>query len=106
MFESLKSWCVFPVYVHRYSGFSASGDALHATTVEYKCYHVDSMLAITDKNGKEYISNTQVYLPSGNDVSIEDFISFPDLSTPREIRKLGDFLDGNTRSISIRVIYL
>lgn len=107
MFESLLSWCKFPVYVHKKTGFSAGGDYLHAAPIEYKCYRVDSMQTITDKFGKEYISNTQVYLPSDySDVTVEDLISFPDLLDKREIRKIGGFFDGETGTISVAIVYL
>lgn len=105
MFESLRTWCKFPVFIHRYTGTSLSGDPSYADPVEAECYRVDEMRNITDKFGTECTSYATVYLPPEYEIAEEDCISFAD-GPKCEIRKLGGYFDGNTGNLSIRVVYL
>ena len=52
------------------------------------------------------MSGTQIYFPPDVPVAEEDMIVLPVDSKPREVRKIGGFLDGNTGETSIRVVYL
>lgn len=106
MYASLISWCKFPVNVHKCSGYTASGDREYSEPVAYKGYRVDEMRVITDKNGDSYTSFAHVYFPPDVPMGIDDCLSFPDDETPREVRKLGGFFDGNTGARSIWVVYL
>lgn len=106
MYDSLKEWCTFPVNIHKHSSFSISGDEILSKSTIVNGYRVDEMRKIVDKEGKEYISNVHVYFPPEVSITLEDMISFPEATTPREIRKIGGFSDGNTGTLSIAVVYL
>ena len=106
MFESLISWCRFPVNVHCYTGVDIAGDPSYSAPVLHSGYRVDEMRTIVDKYGANYVSHTTVYLPPDVEIKESDCISFPDDTARREIRKLGGYFDGNTGALSIRVVYL
>ena len=106
MFESLLSWCRFPVYVHGHTGVDIAGDDSYAAPVLYKGYRVDEMRTITDKFGTTYTSYATIYLPPDVTIKESDCISFPGDKDKREIRKLGGYHDGNTGALSIWVVYL
>lgn len=106
MFESLRSWCRFPVNIYKYKGKTGSGDNKYDTPAEYKGYPVEMTELISDKNGKEYMSRLRIYFPENVPISVEDMISFPNDTVKREIRKLGGFSDGNTGKRDIWVVYL
>lgn len=105
MFESLKAWCTGTINLYRFSGKSMSGDSSYASAEELACYIAYKDKQITDKHGKEYISNTQVYIECSPPVTVTDKIALPD-GPSIEIRQLGGFMDGNTGKMSIQVIYL
>jgi len=106
MYESLVSWCRFPVNIYNRTGFSVSGDPIEAALVTKNGYRVDKIQTIIDKTGKEYISHTQVYFPPEVAITVDDRVSFPNDLKQREIKKLDTFNDGNTGTVSIQVIYL
>lgn len=106
MFESLLEWCTASVSIKKPGKRKASGDVEYSDPVAYNCYRADQVLVITDKTGKEYVSGTQIYFPPEVPIAEEDMIVLPVDSKPREVRKIGGFLDGNTGETSIRVVYL
>lgn len=105
MFDSLKAWCRFPVFLHKYIGTDITGDVTYAEPVEVLGYRVDEMRNITDKYGKQYVSQATVYFQPTVDVTEADCLSF-DTGPKYEIRKLGGYFDGNTGALSIKVAYL
>lgn len=105
MFNSLLSWCKFPVNVHKFAGRLPSGDNKYEEPVEKNGYRVDGAELITDKHGQEYISKSRVYFPPSVDVSEDDMISFEGVQQ-YEIRRLGGYYDGNDGKLSIRVVWL
>ena len=106
MFESLLAWCTASVSIRKSGTRKASGDVTPGKTATYSCYRADQIQVITDKTGKEYVSGTQIYLPPEVLVTLDDMITLPTDSKPREIRKIGGYLDGNTGDASINVVYL
>lgn len=106
MYSSLKEWCVFPFYVHAYDGLSGSGDKRYKTPVEHQCYRVDDAVQITDKYGRQYASQTVLYLPAEVSLTVDDMISFPGKTTRYEIHKLGGYYDSGTGLDDIIVVYL
>lgn len=106
MYSSIQEWCTFPIYLHKYTAISVSGDSSYDAATEQMCYRVDEVKKIIDKEGKEYISMTHVYMPPTVAVSAHDKLAFPDDLEPREIRLLNSFGDGNTGSLDIYVAYL
>ena len=106
MFNSLVSWCKFPVFIHSYTGIDGAGDKAYAEPVESKCYWADEVSTVTDKYGKTYVSHAKVYLQPAVRISDADMLSTVDDKLPREIHKLSSFFDGNTGKRSIWVAYL
>lgn len=106
MYESLLEWCKFPIYVYNNNSMSLSGDIQLDPKETYYGYRVDEAEQIVDKSGKEYLSATKVYFPPCVEITADDKIAFTTTETPREIRKVGGFYDGNTGTIDIKVVYL
>jgi len=105
MYNSLESWCVFPVAIYAYAGHTASGDVKYAKPMTTYGYIVDKEKCITDKYGKEYISMSQVYFPPTVAVTDKDKIAI-DASAPCEIHRINRFRDGTEKAVSILVVYL
>lgn len=105
MYESLKEWCRFPVTINRTSGKNAAGDST-STAVSVNAYRMDVMQTITDKNGKEYASSSQVFFKEDTAIDEADTLSFSDISGKFEIRKLSSYFDGVTGGVSLYVAYL
>ncbi len=106
MYESLVAWCKFPVLIYPHTGHSVSGDEIESAAVTAYGYRVDEMRKITDKDGKEYVSNAHVYFPPEVTITVDDMLSLVPDSKPREIRKLGGYSDGETGKLDLIVAYL
>lgn len=104
MLNSIESWCNCQSTIIRNSGFELSGDKKPAENIVFNCYVAEEITPITDKNGKEYISRTQLYLSATPKVLSSDTVLYEGIAY--EIRKANAFRDGNTGEVSIQVIYL
>lgn len=105
MYNSLRQWCRFPVNVSAFIRIDPSGDAVYDLPDEHCCYRADKIVAITDKFGVRYESNTQLYFPAELAISEEDVISFGD-GPAQTIHRINGFYDGNTGEQDIKVVYL
>lgn len=104
MFNSLRKWCNYTISVVKFDAPTLSGDRELDQTIQVECYPVDGMLLITDKYGKEYVSTTQLYIPSEYAIDENDMILYN--GNTYEIRKLTGYYDATLAKESIKVIYL
>jgi len=104
MYESLVEWCRFPFKLHTYLNTSLSGDKTFSPPIDKVGYVVDEITEIIDKTGSKYISSTHIYY-NDTDIKVADKIS-TGYDSPREIRKIGSYFDGEEGISSIQVIYL
>lgn len=105
MFSSLVAWCNMPFTIERGSGMSASGDKVSNESIESEAYIVGNTVLITDKEGKEYVSKTQLYLPPEKAVVTEnDKITYK--GSTYEIRRLLEINNWRTGAVDLQVIYL
>lgn len=105
MYSSLGSWCVRTFTVHRYAGRLANGDISYVPEELSNSYYVDNIQQITDSNGQQVISNTQVYMPAEEPITVLDLISF-DKGPSYKIHRLSIFTDVEEPSNSLKVVYL
>lgn len=104
MFRSVESWCNYPIELKRNAGNTLSGDKKTGVVDGANCYITEEVTPITDKNGKEYISRTQLYLGNTVLVNVEDQVIYDGITY--EIRKLNVYRDGDTNAVNAQVIYL
>jgi hypothetical protein len=104
MFKHIESWCNYQIKIKRNDGHTLSGDIKIGVTEDAACYVADEATLITDKNGKEYVSRTQLYLGNKPVVNADDQIIYDAITY--EIRKLNLYRDGSTNELNAQVIYL
>ena len=104
MNNSVRPWCNIPIVLHKFAGFKMSGDKNQDVEKTIYCYITEEVTPIVDKNGKEYVSTTQMYTSEDTIVADMDKIVYNNKSF--EIRKLSVYRDGKTGNVDLQVIYL
>ena len=105
MFDSLKSWMTCPFQVKQFIGYNAAADKSFSEPVDMLGYFVGEVEVITDASGDDVVSSTQVYFdPSVYTITNLDKILVD--GEEKDIIKITNYMDGNTGSSSIKVVYL
>lgn len=102
MYESLKSWLNIPVKILPFIKRTGTGSKEFGEAFDTVCYILGESEVVKDQDGKEVVSNTQVYLNGSITISVLDRIVLED--GEHDIKTVSTFYrDGKP---DIRVVYL
>jgi hypothetical protein len=102
MYNSLKSWINLPVTIHRCVGRNGTGAKQYAEPVSTLCYAQGESVVVTNAQGEEVVSNSQLYFDGNTLISIIDKITFENVDC--DIKSINTFYrDGKA---DLKVVYL
>lgn len=104
MFKTLRQWMTIPIVIKPFVKYSGTGDPEYSADVDTKCYVSGKTTIVTTADGKEEVSNLQLYLPG--EVAIKETDAVTLNNDVYRIKAIGPFYDGNTGEVSIRVVYI
>jgi len=102
MYESLKPWLNIPAKILPFVKRTGTGSKEFGEAFDIKCYILGESEVVKDQDGKEVVSNTQVYVNGLTTVTVMDRIVLDD--GEHDIIKISAFYrDGKP---DIKVVYL
>ena len=105
MFESLKDWMTCPVTIVPFEGVNASADKLFGEPYEILAYFTGEVTVLNNSSSNQVVSNTKIYYdPSKYSVNEQDRVLVD--GHMRDILTISNYMDGNTGTSSIKVVYL
>ena len=102
MFKSLKSWLNIPVTIKTCTSRDGTGAKQFSGTHTEVCYAEGKVVVTKNGEGKEVVSNKQLYLNGSVDLSETDNIIFEGNET--EISAIGYFYRNGV--VDLKVVYL
>ena len=102
MFKSLKSWINLDATVKPYLRRDGTGDKVFDKTVGIKCYAEGKVQIIKNGEGKEVVSNKQLYVDGNNPIKELDAVIFEGRET--DVQAIGYFYRNGV--VDIKVVYL
>lgn len=105
MFESLKEWMTCPIIIKPFKGLNSYADKEFGDPITILGYFAGEAMVVNNESNTQVVSNTQIYYdPSKYTVDIQDRVIVD--GREKDIVSISNFMDGNTGSSSIKVIYL
>ena len=102
MFKSLKDWMNFPFQYKPFIRYNGAGTAQYGDVVNVRCYPVGDLRVVTDVDGAEVTSTTQLYVDGSVQINVLDQVIFN--TAARKIIRVNDFYRNGV--VDIRVVYL
>lgn len=102
MFESLKEWMNVQFQYKPFIKHNGAGTAQYDDAVNSLCYPVGDLKVITDVEGVEVTSTTQLYVDGSVQINVFDQVIFNNMV--RKIIRVNDFYRNGV--VDIRVVYL
>lgn len=102
MYGSLAPWINVPYIIRPFLRYNGAGTKLFDTDIASKCYPVGDVKLVTDSNGSEKTSTTQLYVPGTEPIKVTDNVVFDGEERP-VLRVTEYFRDGKP---DIKVVYL
>lgn len=102
MYASIKPWINVPYQFKPFVKRNGAGTKLYGNPVGSLCYPVGDYKLITDGNGAEVASTTQLYVEGTESISVLDAVVFGGEEWP--ILRITDYYRDGVRDI--RVVYL
>jgi hypothetical protein len=105
MYDSLKEWMTCPFQIKRFRGYTASADKNFSQPEDALGYFVGNVETITDSSGDDVVSSSQLYInPETTTIEPLDVIIVD--GQEKDIIQITNYMDGNTGTSSIKVVYL
>ena len=102
LLKSVKSWCNLPARVRTFTGYDGTGKKTFNNPTNILVYAEGKMEVITNFDGKQVVSNTQLYMDGTIALQPLDEIIFEDVS--RTIQHIGTFYRNGVADL--KVVYL
>ncbi len=102
MYESLVEWVNIPFVRKPFVGRTVYGDKQFSDDVELLCYPVGKVNVIKDKQGKEVVSNTCLYVDGDVEFDARDNVVFEGVET--EVLNIGTWYREGRRDI--KAVYI
>jgi len=102
MYNSLKKWINVDLQIKPFLEVDGAGVAVYGESVYTKCYPEEKIVTITDKNGVEVVSNTQLYLSGTTEINELDKVVLNGKDT--QIKSISLFYRNGL--VDLKVIYL
>ena len=106
MIKSLKDWLENTVDMQKCLSTSGVGDAVYDKAVQLSCYITSKITTVVNAQGREQVSNIQLYLDGELDVvaALTDRDRFVLNNKVYGVKAFGDFYENGT--LSLRVVYV
>ena len=82
MFDSIKPWISVSYQYKPFIKRNGAGTKVYGDIVSSKCYPVVDTKLVTDSSGAEVVSNTQLYVPGTESISLLDAVIFDGVEHP------------------------
>lgn len=102
MYDSIKDWINVPYVIKNLSHYTGSGTKLFNPDVHSKCYPVGDVKLVTNVNGTEVISTTQLYVDGSEPIEVTDAVVFNGQERP--VLRITDYYRNGV--VDLRVVYL
>lgn len=102
MYASLIPWLSVKYHIKPFIRRNGAGEKTYGEPVESLCYPVGDIRLITNTDGAEVTSTTQLYLPGTEQIKVTDAVIFN--GEERPIQRINEFYrDG---FVDIKVVFL
>ena len=102
MYDSLKSFIDVAYQYRPFLKYNGAGTAQYDKVIDSKCYPVGDTQVVTNEEGVEVTSNTQLYVDGTEPIKVRDQVIFN--GEARKIIRINDFYRNGI--IDLRVVYL
>jgi hypothetical protein len=102
MFASLKAWINVPYQIKPFIKRNGAGTKQYGELIDSKCYPVGDVKLVTDSEGAEVTSMTQLYVPGTEPIKVTDAVILND--EEHSIIRITSFFRNGTEDI--KVVYL
>jgi hypothetical protein len=102
MLKSLKSWLTLSATIKPFVSRSGTGAKTFGVSANVSCYAEGKVQVVTNAEGKEVVSNMQLYVDGDTVVAERDNIIFN--SKESEVQAIGYFYRNGV--VDIKVVYL
>lgn len=102
MFDSLKKWINVPYQFKPFIKRNGAGTKQYGETISSKCYPVGDVTLVTNTDGAEVTSTTQLYVLGTESIKVTDTVIFKDEERP--IQRITSYFRNGTEDI--KVVYL
>lgn len=102
MYDSIKPWINVPYQFKPFIKRNGAGTKLYGETVNSKCYPVCDVKLVTDNNGAEVVSTSQLYVPGTESIKVTDTVVFGNEERP--IHRIASYFRNGIEDI--KVVYL
>jgi len=102
MYNSIKPWINLPATRKPYIKRDGTGEKVFSADISFMCYAEGKVSVVTNKEGKEVVSNKRLYIEGTTEMSELDRISFEGRES--DIKAISYFYRNG--SIDIKVVYL
>ena len=76
MFGSIKEWINVPYQIKPFIKRNGAGTKQYGDTIDSKCYPVGDTTLVTNNDGAEVTSTTQLYVPGTEPIKVTDNVVF------------------------------
>ena len=102
MFDSIKPWINVPYQIKPFIKRNGAGTKQYGDTIDSKCYPVGEVTLVTNSEGAEVTSTTQLYVFGTESVKITDNVVFG--GEERPILRITSYYRNGV--VDIKVVYL
>jgi len=102
MYASLKDWINVPYVIKPFVKYSGAGTKQFGADITSLCYPVGDVKLVTNTDGSEVTSTTQLYVDGAESIKVTDNVFFA--GEERPILRITEYYrDG---SVDLKVVYL
>lgn len=102
MYDSLKAWINIPYQIKPFIKRNGAGTKQYGDTIESKCYPVGDLKVVTNTEGVEITSTTQLYVPGTEPIKATDTVVFE--GEERPIARITSYYRNG--AVDLKVVYL
>lgn len=102
MYNSIKPWINVPFQIKPFISRSGSGAKQFGDTLDVLCYPESDVKIVTDENGAEVVSTTQLYVDGSVPIKVTDDVVFENETRP--VHRVNSFYRNGT--VDLKVVYL
>ena len=102
MFASLRAWISVPYTIKPFVKRTGAGTKQFGDNISSLCYPVGNVMLVTDEDGSEVTSTTQLYVDGREPVKVTDNVGFD--GEERPILRISSYYVNGTPDI--KVVYL
>lgn len=105
MYNSLREWLTCPFQIIPYEGRNAAADIIYGRPITVYGYYVGEVEIITNATGDDVVSSARLYYDPV-DYTIKNLDKLVIDGEEKDIIRITNYMDGNTGTSSVKVVYL